>query len=63
VITSDVFACQVTLEFPGLSGAVFSDIYFNLPGGVVKKVDLLRLPVGDCLVIRSMNAQPVEIRI
>jgi hypothetical protein len=59
----DVFARQVTLEAPEVTGVVFEDNFFDLVPGKKKLVKILNWVNGGRMVIRAVNASPIELDI
>ena len=57
-ITTDKFARQVTLQFDGVTGAVFEDNFFDLIPGQKKTVAILNAAGGRQLTVRALNAEP-----
>lgn len=60
-LTCDVFARQVTLEVPEVTGVVFEDNFFDLVPGQKKLVKILNLVDGNRIVVRAVNASPIEL--
>jgi len=58
-ISTDVYARQVTLAFPGVTGAVFSDNYFDLIPGQTRCIRIIHNPGANMLTVSSINANPV----
>jgi beta-mannosidase len=61
-IATDVYARQVVLEVPGITGAVFEDNFFDLSPGqgcVVRSIDMAG---GDRMRVYALNAEVVELR-
>ena len=56
------FARQVTLEFPGATGAVFDDNFFDLVPGQKKLVRVIESAGGDRLTVRAVNAPAIEVK-
>ena len=59
-LSSDVFARQVTLEIPNVTGAVFKDNFFDLVPGQKKLVRVINPVGGEWITVRAVNASPVE---
>ena len=60
-IATDAFARQVTLEFDGVTGAVFEDNFFDLIPGQKRTIAVLKAAGGAALTVRALNAEPVTI--
>ena len=60
-VATDQFARQVTLEFEGVTGAVFADNFFDLPPGRQRTVPVLKAAGGSALTVRALNAEPVRL--
>ena len=58
---SDVFARQVSLAIQGVTGAVFEDNFFDLVPGQKKQVRVLHAAGGRRLIVRAVNAEPMEV--
>ena len=58
-ITADKFARQVTLEIPGVTGAVFEDNCFDMVPGQKRAVEILNPAGGAEVCIRAVNTPPV----
>lgn len=58
-IEADAFVRQVTLEFDGITAAVFDDNFFDLIPGKKKAVTVLNAAGGRALTVRGLNAAPV----
>jgi hypothetical protein len=60
-ITADTFARQVTLEFDGVTGAVFADNFFDLIPGQKRTIAVLKAADGAALTVRALNADPIRL--
>lgn len=60
-IASDVFARQVTLQFDGVTGAVFEDNYFDLVPGQKRCLAVVNAAGGSQLTVRALNAEPLAL--
>lgn len=60
-IAADAFARQVTLEFEGVTGAVFTDNFFDLIPGGRRTIAILKAAGGRTLTVRALNADPVRL--
>jgi hypothetical protein len=60
-ISTDAFARQITLEFDGVTGAVFTDNFFDLIPGGKRTIDVLKAANGAALTVRALNADPVSL--
>ena len=60
-ITTEGFARQVTLEFDGVTGGVFTDNFFDLIPGGKRTIDVLKAADGAALTVRALNADPVRL--
>jgi Glycosyl hydrolases family 2/Ig-fold domain/Mannosidase Ig/CBM-like domain len=58
-ITTEAFARQITLEFDGVTGAVFTDNFFDLIPGGKRTIDVLKAADGATLTVRALNADPI----
>ncbi|MFC1761115.1 glycoside hydrolase family 2 protein [Planctomycetota bacterium] len=63
VVSTDVYAKQVTFEMPGVTGAVFSDNYFDLFPGQARRIRVLRNPGSNLLTVRSLNSKSVFVNL
>lgn len=62
-ISTDVYAKQITLELPGVTGVVFSDNYFDLIPRQTRLVRIIHNPGGNLLTVRSINGEPVFVNL
>ncbi|MFC1762596.1 glycoside hydrolase family 2 protein [Planctomycetota bacterium] len=60
-ISTDVYAREVTLAFPALTGAVFSDNYFDLIPGQTRRISINHNPDGKSVRIHALNGDPVTV--
>jgi beta-mannosidase len=60
-IATDAFARQVTLDFTGVTGAVFEDNFFDLIPGQKRTVTVRKAAGGTALIIRALNAEPIRL--
>jgi hypothetical protein len=60
-IATDTFARQVTLEFDGVTGAVFADNFFDMVPGRKRTIAVPKAAGGSMLTIRALNADPVRL--
>ncbi len=60
-LISDKFARQVSIEMPGISGAVFEDNYFDLSPGNPKSIRLIDRAGGGGLIIQALNSEVCEL--
>ena len=60
-IATDAFARQVTLEFEGVTGAVFEDNFFDLIPGQKRTIDVVNAAGGRTLTLRALNAEPMRL--
>jgi hypothetical protein len=60
-IMSDVFARQVTLQFNGVTGAVFEDNFFDLVPGRTRRLSVVNAAGGTQLDVHALNAGPLTI--
>ena len=60
-ISTEAFARQITLEFDGVTGAVFTDNFFDLIPGGKRTIDVLKAADGAALTVRALNADPVRL--
>jgi hypothetical protein len=60
-VATDAFARQVTLEFDGVTGAVFADNFFDLVPGRKRAIAVPKAAGGRTLTIRALNADPVRL--
>jgi hypothetical protein len=60
-IATDAFARQVTLEFEGVTGAVFEDNFFDLIPGRKRSIAVVNAAGGRALTVRALNAEPVAL--
>jgi len=60
-ITSDAFARQVTLQFDGVTGAVFEDNFFDLVPGQKRRLSVVNAAGGTQLAVHALNAEPLTI--
>jgi hypothetical protein len=60
-ITTDLFSRQVTLEFTGVTGAVFEDNFFDLLPGRRRTINVMNDAGGHTLTFRALNAEPVTL--
>ena len=58
-ITTDVFARQVTLAFPGVTGAVFEDNFFDMIPAQKYRIRIHQNPGADSLTVSAINADTV----
>lgn len=58
-IATDKFARQVTLQFDGVTGAVFEDNFFDLLPGQKKTVGIVSAASGRRLTVCALNAESV----
>ena len=61
VISTEVFARQVTLEIEGASGAVFMDNHFDMTPGETRTVPVLDTAYGSHVRVSALNAAPVGV--
>jgi beta-mannosidase len=60
-IATDAFARQVTLEFDGVTGAVFADNFFDLMPGQKRTIAVRKTAGGAALTVRALNAEPIRL--
>ena len=60
-IATDTFARQVTLEFDGVTGAVFADNFFDMVPGRKRTIAVPKAAGGSMLTVRALNADPVRL--
>jgi hypothetical protein len=60
-IATDAFARQVTLEFDGVTGAVFADNFFDLIPGRKRTIAIQKTADGTALTVRALNSDPVRL--
>ena len=58
-IVTDVFARQVTLAFPGVTGAVFDDNFFDMIPAQRCRIRIHHNPGADSLTVSAINADTV----
>lgn len=59
-VSTDVFARQVTIEAPGVAGALFEDNYFDLLPGEKRSIRILDAAGASSVRIRAVNSNIVE---
>jgi len=62
-ISTDAFARQVALDFPGAGGAVFQDNFFDLGPGQTRTISLLHAADGRQLTVSAINADPIAVQL
>ena len=62
-LATDAFARQVTLEAPGVTGAVFEDNFFDLPPGAKRTVEVIDAAGGRQVRVGAVNAEPVVVKL
>ena len=60
-IGTDAFARQVTLEFTGITGAVFEDNFFDLTPGQKRTIAVRNAAGGSALTVRALNSEPIRL--
>ena len=60
-LETDAFARQATLEFEGVTGAVFEDNFFDLIPGQKRTVQVVNAAGGQKLTVRALNAEPIAL--
>lgn len=60
-IGTDAFARQVTLEFTGVTGAVFEDNFFDLIPGQKRTIAVRNAAGGSALTVRALNSEPIHL--
>ncbi|MFC1633739.1 glycoside hydrolase family 2 TIM barrel-domain containing protein [Planctomycetota bacterium] len=60
-IATDLFAHQVTLAFPGVTGAVFEDNFFDMILGQKRSIGIHHNPGADAVTVSAINADTVTI--
>jgi len=60
-IGTDAFARQVTLEFTGVTGAVFEDNFFDLIPGQKRTIAVRNAAGGSALTVRALNSEPIRL--
>ena len=55
-LEADQFVTSVEVSIPGVSGAIFSDNYFDLIPGEKKKVEILETKKGDQVRVKGLNS-------
>jgi len=60
-ISTDVFARTVTIEAPGVTGAVFEDNFFDLVPGQKRTIALIHPADPKTLTVTALNAKPVQL--
>jgi beta-mannosidase len=60
-ISTDKYARQVILENPEGAGDIFEDNYFDMIPGQTKTVEITPVKRSQKILIRSLNALPIEI--
>ena len=59
-ISTDNFAKQVTLEMPGVTGAIIADNYFDLPPGQTRTIPVIDPAGGARVRVSAVLAETVE---
>jgi beta-mannosidase len=62
-VETDNFARQVTLEFDGISGAVFEDNFFDMGPGRKRQIRIIHAAGGKQMTVRALNAEPAVLRL
>ena len=60
-IRTDNFARQVALEFPGTTGSVFEDNFFDLSPGRTRRIGVVYSAGGHQLTIRAVNTELITL--
>ncbi|MBL7153285.1 MAG: hypothetical protein ISS79_06180 [Phycisphaerae bacterium] len=60
-ISTNLFARTVTIEAPGVTGAVFEDNFFDLVPGQKRTIELIYPADLEALTITALNADPVQL--
>ena len=60
-IVTDVFVRQVTLAFPGVTGAVFEDNFFDMVPAQKRRIRIHHDPGADYLTVTAINADTVAV--
>ena len=60
-IATDVFARQVTLAFPDVTGGVFEDNFFDMIPAQKRRIRIHHNPGADAVTVRSVNANTMTI--
>ena len=61
ILESDTYVSSVELSIPEVSGAVFSDNYFDLIPGEPKTVSIIEQKMGKQIKIKGLNCDDVII--
>ena len=61
-LTTDVFARQVSLQFDGVSVAVFEDNYFDMLPGQTRSISIVNAADGKQLTIHALNADGASLQ-
>lgn len=62
-LSTNVFARQVALEVPGVTGAVFEDNFFDLAPGAKRTIRLIDAAGGGEVRIRAVGAKAVVVKL
>jgi beta-mannosidase len=58
ILETDTYVKSVELSIPDVSGAVFSDNYFDLFPGQIKRVGIIERKNGKQIRIKGLNSDP-----
>jgi beta-mannosidase len=60
-IATDNFARQVTLEFDSVTGAVFTDNFYDLIPSQTRTIQVVNAAGGQTFTVRALNADPIAL--